>query len=46
MPIKVKCPLCGKRIFDTSEDTKGEIEIKCKSCNKVAKVILGKRTKK
>ncbi len=45
MPMKVKCPLCGKRIFDASEDTKGEIEVKCKSCNKVVKVTLGKKIK-
>ena len=42
MKIKMKCPLCGKRIFDTSQDAKGEIEVKCKNCNKVVKITLGK----
>jgi|LFRM01.2.fsa_nt_gb endogenous inhibitor of DNA gyrase (YacG/DUF329 family) len=43
MKIKVKCPLCGKRIFDTSQDAKGEIEVKCKNCNKVVKITLNKK---
>lgn len=40
MPEKVKCPLCGKRIFDAAKGMKGEIEIKCPHCHKVVKIQL------
>ncbi|MBZ4670329.1 MAG: hypothetical protein JG769_633 [Oscillospiraceae bacterium] len=45
MKIRVKCPLCEKRILDASQDAKGEIELKCKKCNKVVKITLGQKIK-
>ena len=42
MEVKVKCPLCGKRVLDASKDCKGEIEVKCRHCNKIVTIKLVK----
>lgn len=43
MPIRVKCPLCGKRIFDAGDDAKGEFEIKCFHCNKIIQIHINQK---
>ena len=44
MPQKVNCPLCGKRIFDTTKQANGEIVIKCPHCHNVVKILLNIKT--
>ena len=33
---EVKCPSCGKRLFDTTTDSVGIVTIKCESCGKIS----------
>ncbi|PRR84557.1 hypothetical protein [Clostridium vincentii] len=40
MGQQVKCPLCGKRLFDVEDDATGVISIKCIQCKHVAQVRL------
>ena len=40
MPEKIRCPLCGKRIFDTTNQANVEIVIKCPHCHNVVKILL------
>lgn len=36
----VKCPDCGKRIFDATEDSVGLVTIKCESCAKIVVIPI------
>ena len=31
----IKCPICGKRVFDLEWEGRTEVEIKCRHCNKI-----------
>ena len=37
---KIHCPHCNLRLFDTTDDNKGRIEIKCARCRKIVKIEL------
>ena len=37
---KIYCPYCNLRLFDTTNDNKGRIEIKCRRCHKIVKIDL------
>ncbi|MHB8962253.1 MAG: hypothetical protein ACYC5K_03790 [Saccharofermentanales bacterium] len=37
---EVKCPSCGKRLFDATTDSVGIITIKCESCGKISIVLI------
>ena len=37
---KIYCPYCNLRLFDTTDDNKGKIEIKCLRCHRIAKIDL------
>jgi hypothetical protein len=37
---KIKCPICGKWLFDAKDDTKGCIYAFCKRCRKSVLVEL------
>lgn len=41
MYIQVKCPICGRRLFDKESEAKGTISIKCPHCRKITTVNLG-----
>lgn len=41
--MTVKCPLCGRRIFDIKKGTKGSILIKCPSCRVISEVNVSFR---
>ena len=34
--IRILCPCCGKRMFDTKQGLEGFISIKCERCKRVA----------
>lgn len=36
----VKCPSCGKRVFDATEDSVGLVTIKCESCAKIVVIPI------
>ena len=40
MVEQVKCPRCGRRLFDKERGSKGAIVIKCSHCRKIAKLKL------
>ena len=40
MNEQVKCPNCGRRLFDKDENSTGQLEIKCTQCKRVIKIIL------
>ncbi|MCH4013845.1 MAG: hypothetical protein LKE64_05910 [Solobacterium sp.] len=41
--ITIKCPCCGRRLFDMRTDTQGAISIKCSRCKTVMAVrMMGK----
>lgn len=42
MQEQVKCPVCGRRLFDIEEHSTGLIEIKCMHCKQIAKLQLAK----
>lgn len=42
----VKCPSCGKRIFDLECQGKTLIKIKCPHCKKVVKIERCEKVKK
>lgn len=42
MREQVKCPLCGRRLFDVEENATGVISIKCIQCKQVAQAKLDK----
>ena len=39
---QVKCPSCGRRLFDKEVGSTGGIAIKCPICRNVCRVKLGK----
>ena len=34
--IRILCPCCGRRMFDTKQGLEGFISIKCERCKRVA----------
>jgi phage FluMu protein Com len=40
MNEQVKCPVCGRRLFDKGEDSSGQLEIKCMQCKRILKIRL------
>lgn len=40
MVEQVKCPRCGRRLFDKEKGSKGAIFIKCTHCRIIAKLKL------
>ena len=40
MREQVKCPICGRRLFDKEERSTGLISIKCTQCKQIAEVKL------
>jgi len=45
MAEQVKCPICGRRLFDLEESSVGSIAIKCTQCRNVLRVRLEKEPK-
>ena len=37
---KIYCPYCNLRLFDTTNENKGTIEIKCNRCRRIVKIEL------
>lgn len=42
MREQVRCPICGRRLFDIEGNATGVIDIKCIQCKQVAQVRLDK----
>ena len=40
MKTVIKCPTCKRRIFDTTDNSLGLIDIKCPHCKQVVQVEL------
>lgn len=40
MKRQVKCPICGRRLFDITDEPKGKIEIKCTQCKQISEIEL------
>jgi phage FluMu protein Com len=40
MNEQVKCPICGRRLFDKYENSSGQLEIKCIQCKQIVKIRL------
>ncbi len=38
--VVIRCPQCGKRLFDQRVDSNGEVRIYCKHCHKVVPIKL------
>lgn len=38
--IVIKCPCCGRRLFDMRTETQGAISIKCPRCKTVMAVMM------
>lgn len=38
--VPVKCPCCGRRLFDMKRETDGIISIKCDQCKAVLSVSM------
>lgn len=46
MSEQVKCPICGRRLFDLEGDSIGLIAIKCMQCKQITKLHLAKLGKR
>lgn len=43
MAEQVKCPICGRRLFDIEEPSAGLIAIKCSQCRNILQVRLDRQ---
>lgn len=40
MEHQVRCPMCGRRLFDIDKKVSGQITIKCSICKSITQVII------
>lgn len=40
---RIKCPNCGRRVFDANGNCSGDILIKCHKCHKIVKIPIDEK---